>query len=146
MPFNKILQTRLVLLGKWTFGVFDNKLAELTSTQNAFLIRMSAYAYNGVPQTLGHGAFADYPWYGTDKFFFIETNTFLRNSLPLLSGLTDGDMGCRFVRPLQLYPNATIGGHGTEGAPRVVAPLRFIITLSTLHTLQWPSSKLEIGN
>jgi len=118
--FNKILQTRLVLLGKWTYGVFDNNFAELTSTQNAFLIRMSAYAYNGVPQTLGHGAFADYPWYGTDKFFFIETNTFLRNSPSgaMIRGLTDGDNGCRFVVRYNYIRNAPIFDHGTEGATR----------------------------
>ena len=117
--FNKILQTRLVLLQNWTYGVFDNNFAELTSRQNAFLIKMSAYAYNGVPQRFGHGAFADYPWYGTDKFFFIETNTFLRNSpSPMIRGLTDGNNGCRFVVRYNYIRNAPIFDHGTEGAAR----------------------------
>ena len=117
--FNKILQTRLVLLQNWTYGVFDNNFAELTSRQNAFLIKMSAYAYNGVPQRFGHGAFADYPWYGTDKFFFIETNTFLRNSpSAMIRGLTDGSNGCRFVVRYNYIRNAPIFDHGTEGAAR----------------------------
>src|SRR5437667_9972416 len=73
---------------------------------------------NGGKET-GHGAWADYPWFGTGKFFFIEDSTLIGNGVTTTSGLsTDGEFGARFVMRYNECTNSHAGFHGTEGIQR----------------------------
>src|SRR5262249_54191194 len=65
--------------------------------------------------TAGHGAWADYPWYGTEKFFFIEDNTIKRINPRFPRGLTDTLVAGRFVVRHNYIQDCMVGNHGTEG-------------------------------
>jgi hypothetical protein len=73
----------------------------------AFLIQSDKYGNDS--ETLGNASFADYPWYGTDKFFFIEDNTIE------FGAATDSSKGARFVYRHNYNINAVVTDHGTEG-------------------------------
>ena len=45
--------------------------------------------YGGANQINGNGSWADYPWYGTEKFFFIEDNTIIRYNFVVANSLVD---------------------------------------------------------
>jgi hypothetical protein len=73
--------------------------------------------YGGSGQYNGNGAWADFPWYGTNKFFFIEDNTIRGNDTGALSGNTDSVYGGRYVVRHNYFQNAQPNSHGTEGGP-----------------------------
>src|SRR4029453_4508343 len=74
--FDHLYQTRCIWVNGWCEGVADHNVMRkrtwIGSTE-AFLIQSDKYGNDS--EGLGNGSFADYPWYGTDKFFFIEDNT-----------------------------------------------------------------------
>ncbi len=107
--FDYLYQARCIWVSGWCEGVADHNVMEsrtgIGSTQ-AFLIQHHSYGNAGA---LGNGSWADYPRYGTDKFFFIEDNTIE------FGAATDTDLGARFVFRHNYTINAIVAGHGTEG-------------------------------
>jgi hypothetical protein len=107
--FEHLYQTRCIWANGRCYGVADHNVMENRSgigSTEAFLIQNS---------NSGHDAWADFPWYGTDKFFFIEDNTVE------FGAVTDSDQGGRFVVRHNYLKNGTIvTDHGTEGTPRGV--------------------------
>jgi hypothetical protein len=102
--FDRLYQGRCIWPNGRCHGVADHNVmqartgAGLGVTQAFFI------------QHTDNEAWADYPWYGTDKFFFIEDNT--------ISGfinLTDSYLGGRFVVRHNYLINAIVTDHGTEG-------------------------------
>ena len=57
----------------------------------------------------------DPPYYGTDKFFFLEDNTCVGQT-----AITDGNYGGRFVCRSNDFTDCRPGWHGTEGNGRGV--------------------------
>ena len=55
------------------YGVMDHCLLERSGGRYFFIFREKTYG--GGSNDYGNGAWADYPWFGTDKFFFIENCT-----------------------------------------------------------------------
>jgi hypothetical protein len=108
--FDQLYQTRCIWVSGWCEGVADHnvmrKRTEIGSTE-AFLIFSGKYGNDS--EGLGHGSWADYPWYGTDKFFFIEDNTIE------FGAATDTQQGARFVYRHNYNINAVVTTHGTEG-------------------------------
>jgi len=111
--FDRVLGHNICILG-WIYGVADHNL--FSCQQNAATFWLQEDAYGG--KTLGHGAYADYPWFGTNKFFFIETNTIVGNGVLPTSGTIDSGFGARWVARYNCFINAKLGGHGTEGNSR----------------------------
>jgi hypothetical protein len=106
--FDQLYQTRCIWVNGWCEGVADHNVMERRAgigITEAFLIFSGNYGN----ADLGHGSWADYPWYGTDKFFFIEDNTID------FGGATDTQQGARFVFRHNYCINAIVAGHGTEG-------------------------------
>jgi hypothetical protein len=77
--FAELYQGKIIWVGGWTYGVADHNVIEVQANNLPFNIQTGSYG--GPSQILGHGAWADYPWFGTDKFFFIEDNTVIRTRL-----------------------------------------------------------------
>jgi len=98
-------------VGGWTYGVFDHNYMHTSNSIPSIFI--STAAYNG--GNFGHGAWADYPWYGTEKFFFIEDNTIKGNGQTPTSAYIDSQFGGRFVVRHNDLTNCRPGWHGTEG-------------------------------
>src|SRR5437762_10977651 len=92
----------------------------LSHTQPFFV---SDGGYGG-GQVNGNGSWADYPWYGTEKFFFIEDNTVIRINAPIANSMVDTNQGARYVVRHNYVRDAIPGSHGTEGSPDVGNPGR----------------------
>ena len=111
--FDRVLGHNICILG-WIYGVADHNLFNCQKNSATFWLQEDAYG----GKTLGHGAYADYPWFGTNKFFFIETNTIVGNGVLPTSGTIDSGFGARWVARYNCFINAKPGGHGTEGNSR----------------------------
>ncbi len=114
--FFALYRTSGVFVGSPVYGVMDHCLfSYLTSNPytQSILVRMPNW--NGDTNGAGDRSFSDYPWFGTEKFFFIEDNTFDNTTGNTLMGSNR----CEFWRangdPLQPFYNVQIQNHGTEG-------------------------------
>ena len=65
--------------------------------------------------TFGNKSWADYSYFGTGKFFFVETNTIRNLTTNLLIGGSDTQAGACEVYRYNYIKNTVIGDHGTEG-------------------------------
>jgi hypothetical protein len=92
--FSQLYQGKIIHPTGWIFGVADHNLIEVR--RNSFPFYVVHGSYGGTRQKLGNGAWADYPWFGTNKFWFIETNTIIRFNVAANS-LVDCDHGGRWV-------------------------------------------------
>src|SRR2546423_687443 len=61
----------------WVYGVADHNYIVAESNGQSFYINCANYG----GYTFGHGAWADYSWFGTNRFFFIEANTIVGNGI-----------------------------------------------------------------
>jgi hypothetical protein len=113
--FDQLYQTRCIFVNGWCEGVADhNVMKKRTGIGSTEAILIFSGGYGSDPEGYGNGSWADYPWYGTDKFFFIEDNTILE-----YGAATDTQQGARFVFRHNYSLNAIVAGHGTEsGSPR----------------------------
>ena len=114
----------LIGITGWIYGLADNNFIETAYTSagknkgaRSFFGTMAGYRgptllryrwQKGGAGGEGNGAWADFGWFGTDKFFFVETNT-------IFGSATDGDHGWRCVWRHNYFRNVTIADHGTEG-------------------------------
>jgi hypothetical protein len=115
--FALLYQGKIIKPSGWVNGLVDHCYFEARG--NAFPFNAEAGSYGGVAGDInGNGSWTDYPWYGTNKFFFIETNSFTRiGTRP--NALIDAYKGSRFVIRHNYSHNCIPQGHGTEGgAPR----------------------------
>jgi hypothetical protein len=100
---------------RWTYGVADHNVVDCRSGKLSFQFHEDSYA-GGLS---GEGAWADYPYYGTDKFFFIEDNTILAQGTTQTTGNIDCWRGGKYVARHNYFLNASPNSHGTEGnSPR----------------------------
>jgi hypothetical protein len=113
--FNALYQGRVIWTQGWVQGVADHNLLIALGHCQPFFI--SEGSYGGTSQTSGNGSWADYPWYGTEKFFFIEDNTIIRINSPIASSMVDTNPGGRYVVRHNYIRDCIPGSHGTEGGP-----------------------------
>ena len=97
----------------WLYGVADNNVMHMRG--RSFPFNVDHYSWGGSSQIVGNGSWADYPWYGTDKFWFIETNTIIRVNATAAQSLVDCSFGGRWVARHNYLENVLPQGHGTEG-------------------------------
>jgi hypothetical protein len=104
----------LLTVNGWVYGVADHNVMEVTGNSHPFFVGHKTWGN----QDNGNGSWADYPWFGTEKFFFIEDNTLTRTGRAL-SSVCDSFEGGRWVIRHNYLLNVIPAGHGTEGpAPR----------------------------
>jgi hypothetical protein len=113
--FASLYQGRIIWVGGWVYGVADHNVIQVRANDCPFYIWASTYG--GTGQIEGHGSWADYPWYGTDKFWFVEDNTIIRTSSEP-RGFVDSSFGGRFVIRHNYIHNSLVDDHGTEGIAR----------------------------
>ena len=113
--FDSLYQGKLFWISGWVYGVADHNVMNCRPGTYSFFINHDAW---GNHQN-GNGSWADYPWYGTEKFWFIEDNTITCITTSGLAGIIDTYYGGRWVARHNYWQNALPLGHGTEGgAPR----------------------------
>ena len=131
---------RAVRVGGWCYGVMDHNVVHAQGNGQCF------FANNGTgtdPQ--GHGPWADYSWFGTNKFFFMEDNTVVGNGIVPTSGSTDGAFGARFVIRHNYFITTGVSSHGTEGNVRGNRACEMYDNIFNWNPLH-PTSQLRSGN
>jgi hypothetical protein len=94
----------------WIYGVFDHNVLDIpVGHEQSFYFADPIWG----GEMNGNGSWADYPYYGSGKFFFVETNT-IRGQLQSISGMIDAMNGGRFVTRFNYFLDCYISGHGTE--------------------------------
>ena len=110
--FAQIYSNPIWVLG-WTYGVADHNVLDCRLGELSFQFWADRYAGGAN----GEGAWADYPYYGTDKFFFMEDNTILTTGTSQVTGGIDCWKGGKYVARHNYFLNASPNSHGTEGGP-----------------------------
>ena len=100
-------------IGNWIYGVDDHNLFESNGNNISHLIHHSSWGGSNN----GNGSWADYPYYGSEKFWFMEDNTIKGSGSVATSGGVDCQNGGRYVARHNYFQNTSFGGHGTEGGP-----------------------------
>ena len=104
--------SRHVSVGGWCMGVADHNVMHAQGNSQCLLVSHPGYGDGG---TRGDESWADYPYFGTQNFFFFEDNTIVGDGMVPSSGGSDGQFGARFVIRHNDWTNARPGWHGTEG-------------------------------
>jgi len=101
----------LPLLFRDLIGVVDHCTVDTVGTQGAQVYHNSWGGGN-----FGHGSWADYPYWGSDKFLFIEDCTFTNSGTDRAA--IDCYEGARVVVRYSTFNDAPISAHGTEAQGR----------------------------
>ena len=80
-------------IGSWIYGVDDHNLYESNGNNISHLIHHSSWGGSNN----GNGSWADYPYYGSEKFWFMEDNTIKGSGSVGTSGGVDCQNGGRYV-------------------------------------------------
>ena len=105
---------KMIWFSGWVYGVADHNVIQCRP--RSFSFNINHPTWGGPSQTNGNGSWADYPWYGTKKFWFIEDNTIVGHPTGGgISGTIDTQHGGRWVARHNYFQNAIPSGHGTEG-------------------------------
>jgi hypothetical protein len=106
-------QGKIFWVDGWIYGVADHNVIECDPKTQPFYVTHPTWGGSG--QIYGNGSWADCPWYGTGRFWFIEDNTVIRNNAFAVTSLVDCEYGGRWVARHNYLLNAIPSGHGTEG-------------------------------
>jgi hypothetical protein len=108
---DQLYHTRGIGVTGGCLGVADhNVISRRTNIGGTEAFSLRCEKWNSDPEGFGNASWADYPWYGTDKFFFIETNTLEYGTA------TDSSFGARWVYRHNYNKNTPSGDHGSEGS------------------------------
>jgi hypothetical protein len=120
--FFELYQARLIHLSGWVYGVFDHNIAKGFAGYVFLLPQMDSYG--GPSLEFGNGSWSDPTWFGTDKFFFMETNSFYHtvnrnppNAPARVTNIVDNENGGRVCFRYNYVKQGNLGSHGTEGGP-----------------------------
>src|SRR5436190_8223645 len=92
--FYQLAWGAMLQVSGWTYGVDDHNLFEQGDGADKSHMFTNG-ATNG--HTDGNGAWADFPYYGSDKFWFVEDNTIKGTGVSPVSGGIDCTSGGRYV-------------------------------------------------
>jgi hypothetical protein len=111
--FNLLYQGKIIWVSGWVYGVADHNVFDCR--YGSFPFHIWHDSWGGTSQINGNGSWADYPWYGTGKFFFMEDNTVSSSTGSMLNSFVDTFYGGRWVARHNYLQNTIPSGHGTEG-------------------------------
>jgi hypothetical protein len=100
-----------IQIGGWIYGVEDHNLMECVGAGIGRHIDHSIWGGGRG----GSGSWADFPYFGSEKFWFVEDNTTKGSGTANTSGGTDAFEGGRYVLRHNYIQNSSAGGHGTVG-------------------------------
>ena len=109
--FDRLYQTDCIHTYGCIFGVVDHCIFDCGSQRLAFEVWHQSWG----GKSYGDGSWADPPYFGSDKFLFIEDNIFNNLSSSQIYCGIDAKMGARYVARYNKFNNTKPGNHGTEG-------------------------------
>ena len=120
----------------WVYGVDDHNVFDCHTGFLSHRIWHSKWGGHAD----GNGSWADFPYYGTEKFWFIEDNT-VRGG----GGSIDVMNGGRYVARHNYFRDATANSHGTEGGPQRGGRAREVYDNVFNNTLLWSGPQQRSG-
>lgn len=114
--FKFLYQPKDIWVSGWVFGVSDHCIHDCLPRTFSFLVWHDTYG--GKSQENGNGSWADSPYWGSEKFFFIEDNTINGSGRSQTSGTIDAKCGARYVARHNAFNNAKPNSHGTQRFPQ----------------------------
>ena len=139
--FDHVYSRDIAVFG-WCMGVADHNVMQVQGGSQCLWVSHSGYGDGG---TRGDESWADYPYFGTQNFFFFEDNTIVGNGIVPTSGSSDGQYGARFVIRHNDWTNSRPGWHGTEGG-RFRGTRCAEVYNNTSHWTIAPSAQYRSGN
>jgi hypothetical protein len=113
--FASLYQGKCIQFIGWIYGVVDHNVIQCRSGNLSIFFLEDGW---GGPSwgSGGGGSWADYPWYGTEKFVFVEDNTIIGQAGgPQTSANFDTWKGARYVARHNYFQDSSPNSHGTEG-------------------------------
>jgi hypothetical protein len=120
----------------WVYGVDDHNVFDCNPGNLSHLIWHNTWG----GAVAGDGSWADFPYYGTEKFWFIEDNT-IRGG----GGSIDVMNGGRYVARHNYFQDANPNSHGTEGGPQRGARAREVYDNVFNFTSSWSGQEQRSG-
>jgi hypothetical protein len=117
----------LPLVFRDLIGVIDHCAVDTVDTQGA-----QVYHFSWGGGNFGHGSWADYPYWGSDKFLFFEDCTFTNSGTDRAA--IDCYEGARVVVRYSTFNDAQISAHGTEGQGRGAKQLEIYNNVFTVSS------------
>lgn len=111
--FDQLYANPFIMTRGQIYGVVDHCV--LDERPRALTFQVCHDGWGG--HTHGDGSWADNTYFGSEKFLFIEDNTF-RNANGYQSNGIDAYAGGRYVARHNYLVDTPIGGHGTESSGR----------------------------
>ncbi len=130
--FDHLYWSHAIWIYGWIYGVDDHNVFDCNPANLSHLIWHNTWG----GRINGNGSWADFPYYGSDKFWFIEDNT-IRGNGPATSGNIDVMNGGRYVARHNAFFNAAPNSHGTEGGPQRGARAREVYDNAFNWTIGW---------
>lgn len=113
--FDKLYRAEYVRTVGWLYGVIDHCVFDCRRQKQSILIFHDEWA----GKTNGDGSWAETPYFGTDKFMFIEDNVINNVSGPTqVTGSIDGWAGARYVCRHNSFTDTVATNHGLESTRR----------------------------
>jgi hypothetical protein len=98
------------------YGVIDHCVFDCRCPPQTLAILVWHDRWGG--EANGEGSWNDLPYFGSEKFLFIEDNTFNNLGGPQTNGNIDAKNGARYVARYNDFYNCMPNSHGTEGGPQ----------------------------
>lgn len=111
--FDQLYANPFIMTRGQIYGVVDHCVFDEMRRSQTFQIYHDGWG----GRTRGDGSWADAAYFGSEKFLFIEDNTF-RNAKGYKSNGIDAYAGARYVARHNYLVDTPIGGHGTESSGR----------------------------
>src|SRR5215475_2451426 len=126
--FDHLYTGHMLQIGGGIYGVEDHNLFESNGSNISHLI-----------QGRGNESWADYPYYGSDKFWFLEDNTLTGTGSNSTSGGIDSSAGGRYVIRHNYFYDCDAGGHGTETGG--IRGVRCVMSYNNTYSQSLPLSR-----
>lgn len=139
--FDHLYWNYAVWINGWMYGVDDHNVFDCNPGGLSHLIWHNTWG----GQLNGNGSWADNPYYGTEKFWFIEDNTIIGSGTVQTSGNIDVMNGGRYVARHNAFINAAPNSHGTEGGPQRGGRAREVYDNTFNWTINWSGHQQRSG-
>lgn len=124
----------------WIYGVIDH--CKFDSVNGAVAIHVAHDTWNNTQY--GDGSWADSPYFGSEKFIFIEDNIF--NTLAGVNGNIDCNQGGRYVARYNSFFNSCPATHGNDSGGRARSSRALEFYNNTInYTFAWPGNQIRGG-
>jgi hypothetical protein len=132
--FDHLYAGSCLWISGWIYGVDDHNVFDCDRGNESHYIWHNTWG----GQTNGNGSWADFPYYGTERFWFIEDNTVRGCGIDVMNG-------GRYVARHNYFQNAAPNSHGTEGGPQRGARAREVYDNMFNWTVSWGGQMQRSG-